>query len=159
MRGFPKFPQSIALALIVPFVCALGWTEAPGAEAGPRPSVVRYLEYAKAVQAEILRDDLCPYAPAAVVMRIGSDPEALAAFVRERIAYEPYLGVQRGPGGTLAASAGSDWDRALLLRALLARAGFAARLRVLERTGEEAAAVVDAFLKEDPRRRTNSPQP
>lgn len=47
------------------------------------------------------------------------DPQAAFAFVRDRIAFDPYPGVLRGAAGTLAARAGNAYDRALLLGALL----------------------------------------
>ena len=45
---------------------------------------------------------------------------------------------------TLAALSGSDWDRAVLLQALLVEAGHKSRLKIIQRTPDEAAAVVDA---------------
>ncbi|WP_373008988.1 hypothetical protein [Hyphomonas sp.] len=47
------------------------------------------------------------------------DVAAAANFVREKIAYDPYLGVMRGPQGAISASAGSSWDQAVLLAALI----------------------------------------
>ncbi|MEH6410833.1 MAG: hypothetical protein V7741_09920 [Hyphomonas sp.] len=47
------------------------------------------------------------------------DVAAAANFVRDNIAYDPYLGVMRGPEGTISASAGSSWDQAVLLAALI----------------------------------------
>jgi hypothetical protein len=47
------------------------------------------------------------------------DVAAAANFVRDDIAYDPYLGVMRGPEGTISASAGSSWDQAVLLAALI----------------------------------------
>ncbi|KCZ94105.1 hypothetical protein [Hyphomonas johnsonii] len=47
------------------------------------------------------------------------DVATAADFVRDNIAYDPYLGVMRGPEGTISASAGSSWDQAVLLAALI----------------------------------------
>ena len=47
------------------------------------------------------------------------DVVAAANFVRDTIAYDPYLGVMRGPEGTISAAAGSSWDQAVLLAALI----------------------------------------
>jgi hypothetical protein len=126
----------------------------PAADDEVRHVARLYTAFAQVLRRQVLRADHCPYDPASVVMHVGGDPQALARFVREHIAYEPYGGSVRGAEGTLAARAGSDWDRAVLLQALLAEAGFASRLRVVDRTADERNAVVDAFLKQDPRPRT-----
>jgi hypothetical protein len=115
-------------------------------EGGPEMALDRAVRLAAAARRRLLTEDRCPFSPSGVVMRVGSDPEALAAFVRERIGYEPYLGVVRGARGTLAAGAGSDWDRAVLLAALLAEAGYESLLIVAHRTEAERAARIEAFL-------------
>ncbi|MEE8467353.1 MAG: hypothetical protein V3T22_02800 [Planctomycetota bacterium] len=97
---------------------------------------------------EVLRPEQCPFEPLAVVTRVGTNPEALTTFVRDRVGYEPILGVVRGARGTLAAGAGGDWDRALLLQSLLAEAGFRSRFIVLQRTDEELNPVVQSFLED-----------
>ncbi|MEN8148909.1 MAG: hypothetical protein ABFS86_03750, partial [Planctomycetota bacterium] len=112
----------------------------------PEAALDRAIQLADAARRLHLTEKNCPFSPAGVVMRIGSDPEALAGFVREHIGYEPYVGVVRGARGTLAAGAGGDWDRAVLLAALLAEAGYESRLVAVERTDTERAARVDAFL-------------
>lgn len=145
--------MSLGLGARRAFACALAGaalalTLRPAAAAESRRSALarRYAEVARSVRAEVLSPERSPFDPLAVVLREGIDPERLARFVRERIAYEPYAGAVRGPSGTLAAAAGSDWDRALLLRAVLERAGFRARLRALERTPAEREKAVRAFL-------------
>jgi hypothetical protein len=105
------------------------------------------VQFCEAGRRVVLRPDACPFTPAAVVMRVGTDPAALAAFVKEHVAYEPSLGIVRGAEGTLAAQAGGDWDRANLLKAILAEAGYAARFEMSRRTEAQARAVVEAFLK------------
>lgn len=54
---------------------------------------------------------------------LGFDPDRLAAFVRDEIAYEQYPGVLRGARGTLIARAGNALDQSLLLGHLLGDAG------------------------------------
>jgi hypothetical protein len=54
-----------------------------------------------------------------LAVELDYDPMAAFAFVRDSIAFDPYPGQLRGPLGTLAARAGNDVDRALLLQALL----------------------------------------
>ncbi|MEO6434690.1 MAG: hypothetical protein ABIP55_02870, partial [Tepidisphaeraceae bacterium] len=107
----------------------------------------RYLQFTEAVRQRVLTPASCPFSPASIVLVVGSDPQELAGFVQKQIAHEPYAGVVRGVEGTLAAKAGNDWDRAVLLQALLAEAGYKSKLKVAKRTDAEAAAVVDAFLK------------
>ncbi len=107
-----------------------------------------------AAEREYLNEYSCPFSVVGAVMRAGNSPDALAAYLRKHIAYEPYLGSQRGPKGTLAARAGSDWDRALLLRAMLAEAGFGSELVVLSRGKAARLAVVDGFLAKSSPART-----
>lgn len=131
----------------------------PGLSAAAQPPVdparqqkaQNFLDYASAVRTEILRPQDCPFDPAAAVLRIGTDPDKLAAFVHDHITYEPYSGVVRGADGTLACGSGGDWDRALLMRALLSEAGYSATLKILPRSKTESVAIVDAFLQRDPR--------
>jgi hypothetical protein len=107
-----------------------------------------------AAEREYLNEYSCPFSVVGAVMRAGTSPKALAAFVRKHIAYQPYVGSERGPQGTLAARAGSDWDRALLLRAMLAEAGYVSELVVLPRSKAAGKAVVGSFLAGSCRART-----
>jgi hypothetical protein len=79
---------------------------------------------------------------AALAASLGNDPAAAFAFVRDAIGFDPYAGVLRGAEGTLAARAGNAWDRALLLRALLARSGFKTRLAFATLDGETATRLI-----------------
>ena len=130
--------------------CAVLLCAGPAARARP-PTRTELLDravlLAEAARRDLLTERNCPHSPAGVVLRVGTDPDALAAFVRERIGYEPCLGVVRGPQGTLAAMAGGDWDRAALLQALLREAGYASRLKVAPRDPAERGRLVDAFFE------------
>jgi hypothetical protein len=57
------------------------------------------------------------------VRDLHSDQAAIQRYVRDQIEIDPYRGVLRGAVGTLWAGAGSNEDRAVLLEALLRRAG------------------------------------
>lgn len=136
--------------LFVPLLCAV----APAAVVPTQEEIAfrklaaeRYLQFTQAVRERVLTPASCPFSPASVVLNVGIDPNALADFVRRQIAYEPYANVVRGSEGTLAAKAGGDWDRAVLLQALLVEAGYASKLRVAPRSEADAAALVDAFLQ------------
>lgn len=113
-----------------------------------------YVRVARQLRSEVLRVDQCPHDPAALVALIGRDHEALAEAFRQWIAWEPELGVVRGPGGTMSAQAGGDWDRAVLLQAVLGAAGYPARFVVAERGEAARAKAVDAFLAADAEART-----
>lgn len=55
-------------------------------------------------------------------------PESALAFVRDRIALEPYPGVMKGAVGTLVSRGGNAIDRAILLAAILARSGVTSKI-------------------------------
>ncbi len=63
-----------------------------------------------------------------VLQRAGLQPTALANWVRDNIAYEPYAGIMKGPRGTLISRRGGAADQALLLASLLERAGLAVEM-------------------------------
>lgn len=152
-RPAPVFLLAIVALMLAP-ASAPPAPPSDGSSPDRRALLERAVLLADTVGEEVLTDDNCPYSPAGVVLRVGTDPDALAAFVRDRIAYEPYLGVVRGPEGTLATGAGGDWDRAVLLQALLAEAGHPSRLVVEPRRGVEPADLVRGFLSSQGRERT-----
>ena len=139
--------------LITIFACLIGSSHPARGEDKSAQALDRAIQLADTARRRYLTEDNCPFSTAGVVMRLGSDPEVLAEFVREHIAYEPYAGVVRGARGTLAAGAGGDWDRAVLLAALLAEAGYESRLVAVLRTDAERAARVDDFLASHGRER------
>ena len=65
---------------------------------------------------------------ASLADRLDYDFDAAIDYVRDRVRYEPYRGVLRGPDGTAAALRGNAWDQALLLAALINTMGGDAQL-------------------------------
>ena len=66
--------------------------------------------------------------PEYLVQQVGRDPQALFNWVRENTFWIPYRGLLRGPVGVLLDRQGNSLDRALLLAALLEKAGHTVRL-------------------------------
>ena len=66
------------------------------------------------------------------------DAATIVEHVRERVRYEPYMGLLRGADGTLMSGAGNALDQAVLLARLLNAAGYDARI-ALGRIDEIAA--------------------
>src|SRR5690606_30825514 len=71
----------------------------------------------------------------------GQEPEEIAAWVADRIAYQAYAGLLRGPQGTLIAKAGNALDQAVLLAKLLRDAGYEARVALGSLTQDDASAL------------------
>ncbi len=97
--------------------------------------------------AEIPRDQ---FDPAAVIAQVGTDPEALFAWVRDQTVLLPYCGALKGPEGVLLDRGGNSLDRALLLRELLTRAGHRSRLAHAELTPAQTAVLTGALGRDVP---------
>jgi len=79
--------------------------------------------------------------------KIGTNPQAIAAFVQNEIGYEAYAGALRGARGTLLSRAGNSIDRALLLAGLLRAAGHKVRFAEGTLSGGQAEQLLRARLK------------
>lgn len=84
------------------------------------------LSFAEAVRPAI---DRSAFEQDSLLDRLEFDDAEIVRFVREEIAYEPYVGVLRGAHGTLLARAGNALDQSVLLATLLNDAGFEAVIR------------------------------
>lgn len=114
----------MSLVLILVSVLTLRVTDGRAQENQPSP-LDRVFRAIETIDREIPRDT---FDLAAVVERVGKDPRALERWVRENTALVPYRGVLRGARGVLMDRVGNSLDRALLLQALLERAGHSSRL-------------------------------
>src|SRR5688500_11348439 len=88
-----------------------------GAEADPELDAVvkvlqRLVEMADEEQRKVKGDDPDP---AVLAARLGGQPDALFAHVRDQVKTEPYAGVLRGAAGALSAAAAGPADKAVLL--------------------------------------------
>jgi Transglutaminase-like superfamily len=88
--------------------------------------------------------------PAAFAAALDRDENRIFAFVRDEIAYEPYIGCLRGPQGTLMARAGNSVDRAVLLAGLMQAAGKHVRFAHGDLGEKEAAELVQAAWADRP---------
>lgn len=101
----------------------------------------------EAAVAEIPRER---FDPDAVIARVGTDPEALFAWVRDETVLLPYCGALKGPEGVLLDRGGNTLDRALLLRELLSRAGHRSRLAHAELRPDQTAPLNKALERVAP---------
>lgn len=69
-------------------------------------------------------------------------PEGIATWVRDEVAFEPYVGLLRGPDGTLLSRAGNALDQSVLLARLLRDAGYDVRVARGALTPDDARTLV-----------------
>lgn len=105
-----------------------------------REQFERMLKAVEAADAKLQRDS---FDPAAVVEKVGRDPDQLFAWVRDQTTWLPYRGELRGPVGVLMDRGGSSLDRALLLAELLRLAGQTARLAHAALPADRASEVLE----------------
>lgn len=74
-------------------------------------------------------------------------PQEAFAYVRDRIAYEPYAGVMKGAAGALLTHGANDCDRSLLLAALLAAQGLEPKIVFGTVPGNSAGAPLAGALR------------
>ena len=123
-------------------------TTSLAAEPGSREErIQRYVGFCAAVRETVIDNGTCPHNPAQVAASLETDAAGLAEWVRTSIAYDPTLGSNRGAEGALAALAGGDWDRALLLAELLRASGLSPRFVSISRTQREIDSIATAWLK------------
>ncbi len=84
--------------------------------------------------------------PDYVVSMLGRDPQRILAWVRDYTIWIPYRGELRGPVGVLQDRQGDSLDRALLLAALLEKAGQTVRLAHGQLTQEQALQLLPRLI-------------
>jgi hypothetical protein len=90
--------------------------------------------------------------PQAIGKLLHGDPQACAAFVRERLRYEPYSGILRGANGALTAGGGNSADLALLLSEMVGSADSPPQFRfvVAQLSNEQADALLKGAISQPP---------
>jgi hypothetical protein len=106
----------VALAMNVQM---FGVTQAAQSYQIPKEAKAAAQRYAKAYKAARDTIDLKYFDVDARAEDLNYDVNAAAEFVQTQIAFDPYLGVLRGPEGTLSTQAGNAWDQAVTLSALI----------------------------------------
>ncbi len=131
-------------------IAALVFVSASTGVASSSPSreerIAAYVQYCAAVRELMIDGGRSPHHAAPLATSLDLDPSGLATWVREKIAYDPSVGSNRGSEGTLAAMAGGDWDRALLLGEMLRAGGYSPRYVVVRRTPTEIATLQSDWL-------------
>jgi hypothetical protein len=114
------------------------------------PTADKIERISRALQATAKAIPRDTFDPRSIVEKIGRDPDALVAWVRDNTSLVPYRGALRGPVGVLMDRVGSSLDRASLLAELLASAGHESRL---------AHATLSAMQAQDLLSRMSAPPP
>jgi Transglutaminase-like superfamily len=78
---------------------------------------------------------------------MGDDPQAIFAYVRDKIEYDPYYGSMRGALGTYLGASGSSENQTNLLVAMLRAAHIPARYVVGELDDETALTIINGMFK------------
>lgn len=123
---FRRSPHVCAVALTLTLVGGASTAEVDW----PPPEPVQN----RLAEALELIDDLEAMLPADaedlddLAFELDFEYEKAVSLVRDRVRFEPYLGVLRGVDGTLATGRGNAWDQALLLASLLKTLGAEAQI-------------------------------
>ncbi|MEO9229027.1 MAG: hypothetical protein ABI216_08795 [Devosia sp.] len=139
--GYP--PAIAARARLSALTTGSAWPlaerESLGAEMVANASALR--RYADQLPAD-------PAEPLAILAQIGTDPQAILAWVAQHIRSAAYIGSLRGPHGVLADRVGNSLDRALTLAMLLTQAGQNIRLARANLTPGQADALLEATSRQ-----------
>ena len=132
--------------------------EPPPIEKGQKGYVEGEAQSLETLRADLLaKIDHTKLDPKILQEHLGSDPLILLSFVRDQIAFEPYVGALRGSRGTLQARSGNATDRALLLAKLLRHAGYRIRFAEADLTESQAEVLIHQALSPTQEVLTNLP--
>lgn len=131
-----------------------GLASAPAQDAAPKGQETQdrlrdsYRRLLARFRSELQSPDARPWDVAARAEALGSDPAKILEFVRTKIRFEPYPGMQRGPAGVLASGGGNSADKAFLLAELLRARGHKVRMVRTTLKREQAEELARAALAE-----------
>jgi hypothetical protein len=117
-------------------------------DAEGRKAVLLLQRLLEAAEDETRQPGADPSDVPAKAAELGFDVERCFAFVRDSVAFEPYVGVLRGARGALASGSGNALDRSLLLAGLLEAGGHRCRVVSADLPPDRARELVDRFLTE-----------
>ncbi len=115
----------LSLTLIFPPPVVAGLATAAAADAPTEVSFAPAADLVKLLRKNVNRS---AFDLDTLLETLDYDHQNIVSFVRDRIAYEAYEGLLRGPRGTLMSQAGNTLDQAVLLAKLLNDAGYDARV-------------------------------
>jgi len=143
-----------ALVLIMAAACSRGQQGGP-ASSPPSPPTpgLRALAAPQNLSTNLERaGQMARAAPAAGydvsarARELGPDVDTVLTFVRDRVRYEVYAGVLRGPRGTLMTLAGNSYDKSALFGALLTAHGVRVRYARARLSEEQAGVLVSRMF-------------
>lgn len=128
----PRTLRALAAALCVALLGATAWAQGPTIAYDDEAAVLARIDEVMTTLEEVgSAIDRTAFHSGALAFDLAfEDADTITAWVRDRIAFEPYAGVLRGASGALRARAANAFDQALLLGLLLGDAGYEVRMPI-----------------------------
>lgn len=135
----------LTCVLLTHAMAPLGFANTPPSLEGQ----VKELESLAAFSADVRRTlDRAAFDVETLLDSLDYDAEKIVDYVRNEIAFEQYLGLLRGPEGTLSSRSGNALDQAVLLAKLLREAGHDARIARATLDERQARALLEQMQRE-----------